>query len=261
MKRLISLAVAAVLAATFGGTTIGGAQKKASSGGLKLGKPAGPAPEANYDCDHPFGSGNFQWCLSDNGNLTRFEVPSGSDHSLGAYGPNEGYAICASTGDYFSLGYGVEAGLGVAVNTVTSKGMTSARTTTDGVFTLTTKWSGDKTEKDVTAAMTLENNSAAPVTGVRLVRYIQAGVDGDSGDDDYMVASGGLFARDVQGFVMQPIGSGITTWEGDMYLYGCVPVVNPPTGTATHILFISYFDMGTIGPLKKKSAKVAYRVD
>jgi len=127
-------------------------------------------------------------CISNHGNLVRFESPAGFVHlSL-----IEGYALCS--GDPFqparSFDSGtIEAGFNPATisqpNGPNTLPLTITRTTTDGAFQLQQTFARDSVEKDVTITMVLKNISAASIANVFLTRYFDGDIDNFAGNDFY----------------------------------------------------------------------------
>jgi hypothetical protein len=146
---------------------------------------ASPRPFGPADCAFTFTSGAnntfLKYCVTANGNVTVFESPAGHEHiAVGKIG--EGYGICDVTSN---VGYNDYAEFDQSKNwgpaTVLSQSAKSvkiARTTSDGLWTLTqtfTQVTG--TSPAVNIAMALKNNGPMRKE-VALIRYVN--VDADS---------------------------------------------------------------------------------
>jgi hypothetical protein len=140
------------------------------------------APTAQ--CSFEFTSGttdNFlKFCVTANGNITLFETPLGHEHiAVGKDG--EGYAICdeltaVSYKDYAEFGASGNWSDPVLVSQ-SATAVKIARTTSDGVWTLTQTFSQDAATPSVKVTMALTNNSDLP-RGALLLRYANVDADG-----------------------------------------------------------------------------------
>jgi hypothetical protein len=124
-------------------------------------------------CAYTFTSGGtgtkpyLQYCISLNGNFVEFQTPMGSEQ----IGPppggqsSDGYAICDLTGkgDYLDYGLNDYHQLEWQAPTLLSKTDTVvkiARTTYDGIWTLTQTFTQNSADASVKVVMTIKNNSA-----------------------------------------------------------------------------------------------------
>lgn len=144
------------------------------------------SPMATSACALTFTSGAndsfFKYCVTANGNISQLETPAGKEHiAVGAIG--EGYGICDLQNpavryfDYADFGDSGNWGPATVVSQ-SAKSVKIARTTSDGIWTLTqtvTQVTG--TSPSVKIAMTLKNNSSA-VRGVFLMRYADVDAGG-----------------------------------------------------------------------------------
>jgi hypothetical protein len=139
---------------------------------------------ATSTCSFTFTSGageTFQkFCVTANGNITQFEAPQGKEHiAVGAVG--EGYGICdfshnVSYTDYADFGDSGNWNPATLVSQ-TAKSVKIARTTSDGIWTLTqtiTQVTGNVPSAKV--AMTLKNNS-----GISRIVFLLRYADVDAG--------------------------------------------------------------------------------
>jgi hypothetical protein len=147
-------------------------------------RPNGVTPAATSTCAYTFTSGGvgtkpyLQYCVTVNGNIVEFQSPAGAEHiRVGTFG--EGYAIC----DYNSgLGYHDYADYGDAdtgpgwqapvLLSQTATVVKIARTTLDGIWTLTQTFTQSAADASVKVAMALKNNTAV-VRYVWLTRLIE----------------------------------------------------------------------------------------
>lgn len=139
--------------------------------------PLGPA-----DCAFTFtsGTGNtfMKYCVTADGNISEFQTPEGIEHiAVGTIG--EGYGICDFTADrthYFDYSeFGESENWGPAtVVRQTGKSLKIARTTSDGVWTLTQTFSqAGGSSPSLKIAMALKNNTDVN-RDVALLRYVNA---------------------------------------------------------------------------------------
>jgi hypothetical protein len=131
------------------------------------------------------GEGLMRICISDHGNIVKFESPEGFDQIGQGNLFRDGYAIC--TGSLPSIpneshGYdtgAIEAGFGPATVTDLSP-LTIVRDTTNGVFRMTQEFKRDSKEKDVTIEVTVQNLSGVDRPAVRLQRAFEGDIDNNS---------------------------------------------------------------------------------
>jgi hypothetical protein len=139
---------------------------------------------ATTNCSYTFtsGAGNtyLKFCVTINGNITQIQTPFGHEHiALGTIG--EGYGICNA--DFGVVEYHDWAGFGDSGNwnspVTVSHNATSvkiARTTSDGIWTLTQTISQNAGSSSVKVVMTLKNNTSVARTAY-LVRYADVSAD------------------------------------------------------------------------------------
>lgn len=134
---------------------------------------SGVAPAATSACAYQFtlaataARPYLQYCVSVNGNIVEFQSPSGVEHiSVGTVG--DGYAICDVSGsvgvgyhDYADFGDSDTAGGWQApvLLSQTSTAVKIARTTADGLWTLTQTFTESATDSSVKVAMAVKNNT------------------------------------------------------------------------------------------------------
>jgi hypothetical protein len=142
---------------------------------------------SSADCVFIFTSGTkntfLKYCVTATGNVTVFESPRRHEHiAVGVDG--EGYGICGSTSgvayfDYAERGDSGNWGLPTVVSH-NATSVTIARTTSDGLWTLTqtfTQVAGPSPSARIT--MTLRNNTAVDTTAI-LLRYADVDASGVS---------------------------------------------------------------------------------
>ena len=131
-------------------------------------------------CTYQFTSGGtgtkkyLQYCISANGNVVEFQSPAGSEQiGMSLIGltnqPAEGYAICdltlgglgVSYMDYYAYAaqYGGLFQTSVLLN-LTATTVKIARTTYDGIWTLTQTFTQNSADASFTVVMAVKNNSA-----------------------------------------------------------------------------------------------------
>ena len=136
-------------------------------------------PVCSYNFSFGSGDSALNYCVTVNGNITSIETPEA--HQNVAVEQAEGYGLCDQT---TGVSYSDFAGFGDSGNwgppsliSQTATAVKIARTTTDGVWTLTqviTQVTG--TLPHIRIAMTLKNNTAVPRNAL-LLRYLDADVD------------------------------------------------------------------------------------
>jgi len=139
---------------------------------------------ASSSCAFTFSSGAgasyLKFCVTVNGNITQLETPAGHEHIAAGF-INEGYGICSETPPtaYWDYADDGDSGNWGPTNLVrqTAASVKMARTTSDGVWTLTQTITQDKATPAVKIMMVLKNNTAAARVAY-LVRY--ADVDADT---------------------------------------------------------------------------------
>jgi hypothetical protein len=146
----------------------------------------GDAIDATSVCAHTFtapGSATkffLKYCTTVNGNIAQFESPSGVEHiRVGAFG--EGYGICDATGggryfDYADFGDSGNwlAPVQLSLNATTVK---IARTTSDGLWTLTQTIQMNANEAYAKVTMALKNNTGIN-RSVNLYRWADVDASG-----------------------------------------------------------------------------------
>lgn len=146
-------------------------------------QPTPPSPLSTTNCSFTFTSGAnntfLQYCVTANGNIVQLETPLG--HPQVSSDGGEGYGVCdQNTGVayYDYAGNGDSGNWGPA--TVVSHNATSvkiARTTSDGLWTLTQTITQVGGTSSVKIAMALKNNSAT-LKSALLMRYANLDADG-----------------------------------------------------------------------------------
>ena len=122
-------------------------------------------------CAYTFTSGGtgtkqyLQYCISINGNFVEFQSPMGSEQigpSRYIGQPSDGYAICdlTSKGDYLDFGHNSSQWRAPILLSKTSTVVKIARTTADGVWTLTQTFTQNSADASVKVVITIKNNSA-----------------------------------------------------------------------------------------------------
>ncbi|HVO62379.1 MAG TPA: hypothetical protein VMT53_15690 [Terriglobales bacterium] len=144
------------------------------------------SPMATSSCAFSFTSGAndsfIKYCVTTNGNLAQLETPMGKEHiAIGTIG--EGYGFCDLSSviryfDYSDFGDSGNWGAPTILNQTTNS-VKIARTTTDGIWTLTqtiTQVRGSTPA--VKIAMTVKNNSGT-IRSLFFMRYADVDAGGD----------------------------------------------------------------------------------
>ncbi|WGZ93239.1 MAG: hypothetical protein QJT81_15670 [Candidatus Thiothrix putei] len=133
----------------------------------------------NGTCFSTFSGGTgadaFSACVTADGNIARFDLPSGN------YIYTEGYAVCSASGNAADAGKQSETGWNdptiLQPNGPNKLPLTITRTTADGVFSLVQKYAFAAASKSITVTMTLKNTSGVTQPNVRLSRIVDADVE------------------------------------------------------------------------------------
>ncbi len=209
------------------------------------------SPFATSACSFTFTSGAkntfLKFCVTVNGNITQIQTPLGQEHiAIGSFG--EGYGICDASADiaYFDYAdFGDSGNWGPS--TVVSHNATSvkiARSTSDGIWTLTQTITQVAGTSSIKVVMALKNNTAIAKTAF-LIRYADVDADGvfnnnfdgtqNSAFGWNSISSGGPF-----GLMLQNIGTPAFVFDGfaQNTSFGpppCNPFVNFVGGPLTAI--------------------------
>jgi hypothetical protein len=207
-------------------------------------KQASPVnPNDSTSCSFNFSSGAnntfLSYCVSSNGNVLNVVTPIGQQHIFG----REGYGVCDinSGTEYFDYGF-----TGISTNwqpgVVLSQGgnkVKIARTTSDGVWTLTQTIMQVPSSSSIKVTMTMKNNTAIS-REIQLSRFADIDADGttantvDATINDAMifnsVGRGGSF-----GLALQNLGTSPFTYLGfvrntDSAMSPCNPFTNQAIG-------------------------------
>jgi hypothetical protein len=156
-----------------------------------------------------FGTNNtaLQYCVTANGNIAQLATPFAREHiAVGTIG--EGYAVCDIT---TNVGYYDYADFGDSGNwepaTVVSQSARSvkiARSTSDGVWTLTQTISRVEETPSVKVSMTLKNNTATDRLA-SLMRYADVDVSGTS-NNNFDATANSAFGWNSSGSGSPPFG-------------------------------------------------------
>jgi len=171
--------------------SLSSAAARQSSNGPDRAAQTSTAPSASHSplatdvCSFTFTSGSgpafLKYCVTGNGNITQFEAPQGHEHvRVGDF--SEGYGICDFNANvaYFDYADSGDSGnWGTAtVLSHSAKSVKIARTTSDGIWTLTqtiAQVAGTPPLAQIT--MTIKNNSAIQ-RSMRLFRFVDVDADG-----------------------------------------------------------------------------------
>jgi hypothetical protein len=163
-------------------------------------------------CTYPFsgGTGNkfISFCVTVNGNIVTFESPSGHEY-LHTSPIGEGYSVCDNDSGKQYYDY---AGYGSSGNwqppTKVSSSATSvkiARTTTDGLYTLTQTITLNAGNSLAQVSMALKNNDTA-AHQVGLIRYADVDANGSTSNSfDYTYRTAFGYTPELDGYGLQMI--------------------------------------------------------
>jgi|ERR1035438_4663610 hypothetical protein len=181
------------------------------------------SPDATSDCHWTFTSPQtaaakyLQYCVTVNGNITEFQSPQGVEYiRVGAY--NEGYGICDETGggSYYDYADSGDSGnwLAPVTQTVNATTVKIARTTSDGIWTLTQTIVLNKAGSSAGITMALKNNTGI-ARNAQILRF--ADVD----------AAGNIFNNNLDGILDSAWG--YLPNSGSFSPYGLLLQTNGPT--------------------------------
>lgn len=195
---------------------------------------ANPA-QADNDCFAQLSSGSgatlMKACISQHGNLTKFESPAGFDQIGIGNLWRDGYSVCTGNLPNFPNvpeGYDAgadEAGFGAPVitqpNGTNTLPLTIVRTTNDGVYQLQQTYAQDTTKRDIAITMKITRKSNADCGSngcppVRLARYFEGDVDNNQSSGARFAANADsvwewINATGNHGFVLSNLQNGGTT--------------------------------------------------
>jgi hypothetical protein len=143
------------------------------------------SPDATTACSFTFsgGTGNkfLKFCVTKNGNITQFQSPAGVEY-VNVAPAGEGYAFCDfdSATQYFDYaGYGDSGNWG-APTTVssTATSVKIARTTSNGLYTLTQTITYNAGSSLAQISMIIKNNSTTTAHHIGILRYADVDADG-----------------------------------------------------------------------------------
>lgn len=276
---VLALSLSALCSLSFAGTSGAANGNKASASAQQGGAPLSRSPFSTSTCSFTFTSGAkntfLKYCVTANGNITELETPLNQEHiALGDFG--EGYGMCD---DNSNVAYFDYADFGDTPNwrpsTIVSQTASSlkiARTTADGVWTLTQTISQVTGTSSVKIAMTLKNNSTVD-RSIDLMRY--ADVD-SSGNSDFITNQDATintaFAwnsvgvdTNPFGLVMQNVGTSLFDYQGIVQAHPGGPspcsafadsVPGPLTATDGSIVMIYFL---SVPKGASKTVTVSYR--
>jgi len=155
--------------------------------------PAVRATSDDVSCKYNFssGSGNtfLQYCVAETGNITRIETPQGHELVQDGSG-NDGYGLCNpdfNVTSYFDYGFlGGESfnWQSPVLLSQTAKSVKIARTTADGIWTLTQTITQVPATPAIQIGMALKNNTAQARTAY-LVRWADVNADNGTVINDF----------------------------------------------------------------------------
>jgi hypothetical protein len=249
---------------------------KAADNG-KLLRPPSTQP-ATITCSYNFASGSrdsyLQYCVTANGNIPQLQSPAGQSLIGSGITVGEGYGVCNETPataywDY--AGWGDSGNWGSATTlSQTATSVKIARTTSDGIWTLTQTLAQDKATPAIRITMVLKNNTAVSRRAY-LVRYADANAAGNWTNNNFDATADSAFGwasttgvNDGWGLMIKNVGArwGYTNGFGQ-------PIFTPPNpcafafnwiglvGNTDGSIVLAYAD--TIGAGQTKTATMVYR--
>jgi hypothetical protein len=239
------------------------------------------SPQSTTACSFTFTSGFgftfLKFCVTANGNIVQFETPLG-DPMISQESFGEGYGICDATThvSYFDFGGDGDSGnwAPATVLSNTAKAVKIARTTTDGIWTLTqtiTKVAG--TSPSATIAMALKNNSSVSREAF-LMRFADVDAAGNV-TNNFDATQNSAFGwnsitseNDNQpfGLVLQTVGTVPFGYDAFAQINPnppdpCNPFTTIADGliTATDGSVVTFYDIAPVAKSSTTTVTVAYR--
>ena len=216
------------------------------------------------DCKYEFGSGDFAWCVSENGNIVRLSVGGVEHIAVGTVA--EGYVVCAAeAGPYYDVnaasgGWGAP----VVVDGPTETSVTIERTTLDGRFTLLQFIHSTQEENSITIRMTVTNNGPRRINDVMLLRTADLDVDGTEAGDVFDVSENAASAREASTVMLVALREGLTheaRISTDVAPTTCTPdSFGAAPATDADLAASIRYDLGRMAEGKSKSARIRYLV-
>ncbi len=209
----------------------------------------------------------FNWCISENGNITHFETPAGQNQVPDTA---EGYAVCSSTGTNGEDEIGfvpVPFQAPVVVSGCTSGLLPCviSRDTTDGVFRVTQKFTQNKTEKEIDIDMTVTNLSSTSQSAVALTRLTAIATNNSWGNEIGDASLRSAWERESPSGDSLVLRTDTFTTPATTEIVGCYSngctngcVQSTPTAPGTFAAEDDYH-IGTLGSLKSKTVRYQLR--
>jgi len=228
-KLILAVTVLALCSLSFAepqSATSANNQQDAKAASAKKGAGALPdSPFATTACSFNFTSGAnntfLQYCVSVNGNIVQLQTPSGH-FQIGSSSDGEGYGVCDVTGGNTSYNdYGTSATSNWNPATLVSQTGTSvkiARSTSDGIWTLTQTITQVSASSSIKVVMALKNNTAVARNAYAL-RYADVDADGrptNNLDGTHNTAIAWTSTNTVAGYglMLQNVGTSTLTYDG-----------------------------------------------
>jgi hypothetical protein len=247
---------------------------------------------AQFTCfsTHTFGSGRtfMGICITEDGNLLKFESPSSQEHIFNSSPVGEGYVLCSPSAAGGVHGFdsaGLESGFGdptiTQPNGPNTFPLTIVRDTSDGDFRLQQTFTRDTGEHDVGITMKLTNISGSTRSLIQLHRYFNGNISNDGTGDIFDHSEDSVWGRqgnnNEHGLMLTALTFGtahdvfveeVDEWNPSIFPSvgartgrGCSPQ-NPPPPTPTNagdfVGRVAY-ELGTISANRSKTVKVVYR--
>ncbi len=191
---------------------------------------------ATSTCSYNFTSGTnktfLSFCVTVNGNIAQLATPVAREH-IAVATAGEGYGVCDNAAGvaYFDYaGYGDSGNWGApTLVSQTATAVKIARTTSDGVFTLTQTITKVASPPSVNVAMLLKNNTAV-ARSIFLIRYADVDVSGTT-SNNFDATDSSAFGWNSSGSSTPPFGLAIQNVGNPVGFANVLPLAqNVPTG-------------------------------
>lgn len=270
-NRTMALGLAGVLTAALA-VAGAGTSTAAPGGSNSLDAPAAATTACASTYTSGVGAGFMSWCLTANGNITKFESPAGQEH-IDVGGEAEGYAICVGDRST-SLAYDTalaESGFGPAtLELPNGPGRFPARVTrdtSDGRLRLRQIFFQTTYNKVVGIRMIVTSLTNVAMPNVYVTRYVDTDNNNDFGDERADVTlDSAISNEDVAGhaLILGPRSYTVphrpevsTPAPVALNQCGSPSPVATPTPSGDSGLFLT-FDLGPFDPFEQKEIFVQY---
>lgn len=227
------------------------------------GQTLAPEAAAQPACAYQFGSGNFTWCVTANGNIARLTSPRDFEH-IAVGNVSEGYVVCTPDGgSYFDTGAASSGWASpILAADPTEDGVTITRTTLDGRFTLLQEIAGRHTSRTISIRATLTNNGGI-VENVRLLRTADLDIDNTRGNDVFDRSADSAWARQHHAVSLSALNENVehqTRVSANLSPRNCAPAAQAELPSIGDLAVSVRYDLGHFEAGESKVVRFRYTV-